>query len=1262
MKKFLLSLAVLFAGVVSAQQYKVGDLCYALDEAEEFLMSTDDMGTKFLTQDSWNYVTTAPNDSAKVAFEATGEQTDEGFDLYVLKFVATGEYVKDQTLPKGFDGSDVALSKKPYIFTTANIEEAAKWTVLPAETRYKVDFEEDGYMENWRVWTGVGTGTDTEEDVANGIQNKMVYDGAFVLMNAHLVKEGNAPTYFEWHSPSGTDETYAMFAEWGSNSWFLWTAEEMSDMEILELFVTQNLPNGVGGAFVKGDCPGQYDPATVEAVEAVYARYEAAYLGESDEDPAVILADFKEAIKNLKVNVMREGYYYIQPNRQVPPGSGKAGLIFDEGGAIRAQEFARPEVLTVEASRYIWYFKPATETDILEAYAEPKENAYYIQNYGTSKWATNVVADLTGNGEKTFTTGDNAAVYVFEYLTVIPGTVYIYTHQSKGKCTGEDGCPYCAAWNLQNHGKHWILKWNARWDEGNMMFLYPVAQEEVDAIRDQVVQYDINQRLQAVVEAAKLDYSKGITYKAVGNITNDDQFADHGLIYYQVDSVADETGVNQAVVNTNLAVVDANGNNAVHPSDGAALPGLFDNDRSTFMHTYWSGTTYPHYFDITLTEDQALDAIAVKFMRRFGTSEHNGSFTPKELAVYARKDTADEWKAQGTLVVTYDIPLMDYDSAGVATGVNQSNGFAHNNFVGIGAMGLDDTYRYIRLANSKTNNNTANTYMSVGEMGVYNAEYAPELSINGAISDEIKNALIAELEKAEAELAAGKGTEAQIVALQEAYDAYLAVYPDPTRLKDAVAAAKAVSEALPTATDSLGDKGAGWYSLESVEAFNGIVATIDATVAPVMPLETINSGIETLETATATLLKSMSMPEKGTYVRVRSLTSTAAYNQGIVYLRGADDKRGIVPGFVAQVSQEIEVEDPETGEMVTETVKVDNETYKGSISAAWYIEDVKENTVAIRNVGSGLYLQANVPVNNQLAVLSTEKAYVPLQVDGNKYGGKFNFMVGQDTVSKKTLFMNTAGSGNLCGWHSAAGNDNSTFGFETIELADFEDGRYSIQVSANAKGVFTLPVDVKYSEADVIILELAGFVEADQKVYFTPVEDGSIIKAGTAMLVVNTLNEVAQLNFWQENGAISSIDDLTFGYESVDKNGFVGLVFGANIPENYGYLHATGQIAVTENTISNGETVETRFQPFSAYINGKNIPVLEENPGVEEGDVTTGVAYTLEKLELINAIENVQVEAVAGKAGVYTISGVRLNSTKNLPAGLYIIDGKKVIK
>ena len=69
------------------------------------------------------------------------------------------------------------------------------------------------------------------------------------------------------------------------------------------------------------------------------------------------------------------------------------------------------------------------------------------------------------------------------------------------------------------------------------------------------------------------------------------------------------------------------------------------------------------------------------------------------------------------------------------------------------------------------------------------------------------------------------------------------------------------------------------------------------------------------------------------------------------------------------------------------------------------------------------------------------------------------------------------------------------------------------------------------------------------------------------------------------------------------------------------------------------------------------MPVLDAAPA---GDDVVKILTKLD-IENLNAIEGVEVVETA-KTGIYTLSGVRLNSTQNLPAGIYIINGKKVVK
>ena len=58
----------------------------------------------------------------------------------------------------------------------------------------------------------------------------------------------------------------------------------------------------------------------------------------------------------------------------------------------------------------------------------------------------------------------------------------------------------------------------------------------------------------------------------------------------------------------------------------------------------------------------------------------------------------------------------------------------------------------------------------------------------------------------------------------------------------------------------------------------------------------------------------------------------------------------------------------------------------------------------------------------------------------------------------------------------------------------------------------------------------------------------------------------------------------------------------------------------------------------------------------------TGDASIRMTLPLTTGIGTITINGQKVAQGAYTISGVRVNAEKNLPAGVYIINGKKVIK
>ena len=537
--------------------------------------------------------------------------------------------------------------------------------------------------------------------------------------------------------------------------------------ELVE-YVHQNFPNGID--LIGGDWPGSYDLASVEALRAVYARYEAYILGENNEDPSVILQDFETAMNNLVWNYIKEGYYFIQPQR---PVNGHLGLVTDRNGNIGSEVYKNPETIasiTAEDAKYIWYFKPVTEAEETATFGDCWNYAFHIQNVYTKKWATNLLVTASNGRDMVFTTGDVPGIYRAFHDA---GSTFFYTHTENGFCEGVGSCPYCASWNQENGGSNSIIKWNDTSDPANYFNLYNVATEDVEAIMGQIEQNKKNEVLQDLVDEALKAYEAGFSYVPTADCTFDDDFSNPGLL-------------NSA---ENLLIVDQNGNDVVHPTDGAGnYGGLTDNNANTYVHTKWNDTSFPHYFVVDLGEGNELDAIALKVMRRINTSVYNAEFCFGEVKVYGRKDDYSEWKKVGNINMFYNINLNERDENGNVVTDDLGNPTLHSwtyggatltgeNYVGIGTVGFDDKYRYICFEHYKTNGGTTNTYFCAAEMAVYGAVYDAEGSVNTHISQDIKDRLLAELASAKSQLEAGTATDAQINALRDAYNAYLTAEP-----------------------------------------------------------------------------------------------------------------------------------------------------------------------------------------------------------------------------------------------------------------------------------------------------------------------------------------------------------------------------------------------------------------------------------------------------------------------------------------------------
>lgn len=199
-------------------------------------------------------------------------------------------------------------------------------------------------------------------------------------------------------------------------------------------------------------------------------------------------------------------------------------------------------------------------------------------------------------------------------------------------------------------------------------------------------------------------------------------------------------------------------------------------------------------------------------------------------------------------------------------------------------------------------------------------------------------------------------------------------------------------------------------------------------------------------------------------------------------------------------------------------------------------------------------------------------------------------------------------------------------------------------------------------------------------------------KDETIVGAINIATEEGFGTFYTDKNYVLPQGLTAFGYTSIDGNNTltksVEYVAGDIVPANtavvvkgakgsYNYYN-TEEVATKtiEKNLLKGVTTDTKIEAKSGvkrYIltraddgilafyrtNTGNINVKANRAYLEVPTAMAVASFSLEGSA--TGINN--VVTTAAKQGIYTISGVRLNATttKELPAGIYIVDGKKVI-
>lgn len=493
---------------------------------------------------------------------------------------------------------------------------------------------------------------------------------------------------------------------------------------------------------------------------------------------------------------------------------------------------------------------------------------------------------------------------------------------------------------------------------------------------------------------------------------------------------------------------------------------------------------------------------------------------------------------------------------------------------------------------------------------------------------------------------------------------------------------------LKAGEQTLSDKTITWSS------DNDKVATVDAATGTVTGVAAGNAkitakfaGDDEYETSTASyeiIVKgapSLSFPETSYTVEMGDVFSTPK-------LEGLPE--GVTSAYTSS-NKEVATVDAATGEVK--------------------IVGVGTTTITVTSPETGIYegATASYELNVKAAIYKVEFDFTT-----NNWGLPTGYNKGEASYTNEAGYTITFGISSS--GHKIMGSDsdcNLIFGKEdaTLSLPAFPFAVSKIKVfgKKGASGKVTQNIFVgneavsteTTNATEDHIYEIAEAFQAAGNIYTLKVTNPNntqitkivvYAKDETVAGAINIATEEGFGTFYTDKNYVLPQGLTAFGYTSIDDNNTltksVEYVAGDIVPANtavvvkgakgsYNYYN-TEEVATKtiEKNLLKGVTTDTRIEASSGvkrYIltraddgilafyrtNSGTINVKANRAYLEVPTAMAVASFSLEGSA--TGINN--VVTTAAKQGIYTISGVRLNATttKELPAGIYIVDGKKVI-
>lgn len=988
-------------------------------------------------------------------------------------------------------------------------------------------------------------------------------------------------------------------------------------------------------AYVLGTDIGQYDAAKYAVLKDLYTKAKAAVDGGSElteTELDKLAEDLPKAFNEFKASgkPLTEGYYIVESYRSHKETGYDGGALYDEGavkpGAKRllwtykggATTYKQSEELDHKSLKFIWKVE--------------KDNAhpgfFFFKNMQTERYINK--SEPAGFNQTVEMSNERLASYNIVANRNQAGFFTFYSPDLwRGKGFGgatKDRWEFGGLHPGGDHERVVVWDWQA---PASAFYARTITQEQIDKLLSVAQQGINNDKANALVNQAQAALDKGYAYMAVNEQGTRLEFANSGDF-----SKDNDPGLVTSADHLKCPMADKD--------EGKDLNFLLDGDANTFFHSTWHGGEDAwkgnHFLQFQLEAPQ--QELLLKWVKRVHDNANGGA--PAKVTLWGTKsdealDKGKENKTNdaGEEVMDYDAwKKQGWDSLAVSTfnypyaiKVGEAT---KNNYAGVAYFKVPAGYKNFRLevvsrANGAGADGNGNRFFYGSEFRVYKGAYDEVNSLNASVPKADIDALNAAIAKLNTEVKAEKATKESIEALQKAYDQFLKNYPEPKRVTDALAEAQKLS------TSSVEGAEVGYYKEGAKAKLEAVITSVktqlEAQVKTKAPnVEQINAYLAELNAGLAEFAKQLIMPEAGVY-RIQSASAEKTREGRMI--------TAINSSRESHLKMWGRVLDPNN-----KGVYKDEDGFSSVLGAYWDVQKV-ENGYTLKNVYTGLYA---APKSGQAMMTQSETPYV-FSVTFAKTPGCFNFVIKADDAEAKKIYVN-AESDNLVLWNSAEGQDNSAFKFlpatEDLKKAlDPEDG-FRVYVQAKVAQIITLPVNAGFDSSNGQFYTVIG-QDAESKIQLAAVTDNKL-NAGQAYV-----------------------------YKPAEKNesNFVTLYPTKDVNKDYTKLNPThtpgqavnGLTPVFENTRLNEESGIFNRDHSLVLLSEPNESVAANTGYFDKMPVTDKKGDAELKAEdTITSLGRVVVlNGKAGKAGVYTLSGVRVNNANHLPAGVYIVNGKKQV-